>query len=144
MKIGFNKPYHTGKEIRYIANAINREHISGNGYYTRMCQQFFEGYYGYRKVLFTNSCTDALEMAALLLDVQPGDEVIVPSYTFTSTANAFILRGAKIIFADSEAQHPNMDIEKLKTLITSRTKVIVPVHYGGASCDMDKLMEHRQ
>jgi dTDP-4-amino-4,6-dideoxygalactose transaminase len=140
MKIGFNKPYQTGNESYYISDAIKRQHISGNGYYTGLCHRFFEQRFGYLKVLLTNSCTDALEMAAILLNIQKGDEVIVPSYTFTSSANAFILRGAKIVFADSESSHPNMDVAKLKPLINSKTKVIVAVHYGGIACDMDELM----
>ena len=140
MKIGFNKPYNTGNESYYISDAIKRQHISGNGYYTGLCHRFFQQRFGYSKVLLTNSCTDALEMAAILLHIEPGDEVIVPSYTFTSSANAFILRGAKIVFADSECSHPNIDISKLKPLINSRTKVIVAVHYGGIACDMDELM----
>jgi len=140
MKIGFNKPYHTGNESYYISDAIKRQHISGNGYYTGLCHHFFQQRFGYLKVLLTNSGTDALEMAAILLNIQQGDEVIVPSYTFTSCANAFMLRGAKIIFADSECSHPNIDIAKLKPLINSKTKVIVAVHYGGLACDMDELM----
>jgi dTDP-4-amino-4,6-dideoxygalactose transaminase len=140
MKIGFNKPYQTGKEREYICDALKRQQLSGNGYYTRRCQRFMENKYGFSKVLLTTSCTDALEMAAILLDIQPGDEVIMPSYTFTSTANAFILRGATIIFADSQKNHPNLDAEKLEPLITPQTKAIVVVHYGGVACDMDRIM----
>lgn len=140
MEIGFNKPYQTGKETYYISDAIKRQHISGNGYYTGLCHRFFEHRYGYLKVLLTNSCTDALEMAAILLNIQPGDEIIVPSYTFTSSANAFILRGAKIVFTDSGDSNPNMNIELIKPLVNSRTKAIVAVHYGGVACDMDELM----
>lgn len=141
LTIGFNKPYFTGKEIDYIIEAVAREKISGNGHFTQRCQEFMEKRYGIKKVLLTSSCTDALEMAALLIDTQPGDEIIMPSYTFVSTANAFILRGARVIFADSSAKNPNIDIEKLESLITERTKAIVVVHYAGVSCDMDKLME---
>src|SRR5882757_3236735 len=101
--IGFNKPYFTGKEIDYILEAVQREKISGNGYFTHRCQNFLELRYGIPKVLLTTSCTDALEMAALLINIKPGDEVIMPSYTFVSTSNAFVLRGAKIVFADSRA-----------------------------------------
>jgi dTDP-4-amino-4,6-dideoxygalactose transaminase len=114
--------------------------ISGNGLFTRKCQEFFQERYGFRKCLLTSSCTDALEMAALLCDIQPGDEVIMPSYTFASTANAFILRGARIVFADSRSDHPGMNEESIKGLITPRTKVIVPVHYAGVACDMDIIM----
>lgn len=140
-KIPFNKPYLTGKEPEYIIDAINRGKISGNGHYTLKCQQFFEKRYGFRKCLLTTSCTHALEMCAILLDIQPGDEVIMPSYTFVSTANAFVLRGAKIVFADSRTDHPNMDVSQVESLITQRTKAIVVVHYGGVAVDMEPLME---
>ncbi len=139
--IPFNKPYLTGKEPEYIIDAINRGKISGNGHYTKKCQQFFEERYGFRKCLLTTSCTDALEMAALLLDIQPGDEVIMPSYTFVSTANAFVLRGARIVFADSRSDHPNLDVGQIESLISPRTKAIVPVHYAGVAVEMDPLME---
>jgi dTDP-4-amino-4,6-dideoxygalactose transaminase len=139
--IPFNKPYLTGKEPAYIIDAISRGKISGNGHYTRLCQQFFEKSYGFRKCLLTTSCTDALEMTALLLDIQPGDEVIIPSYTFVSTANAFVLRGAKIVFADSMPGHPNLDVSRIGDLITPKTKAIVPVHYAGVAVDMDPLMD---
>jgi dTDP-4-amino-4,6-dideoxygalactose transaminase len=138
--IGFNRPHIGGKEIDYIIDAVSREKISGNGYFTRCCQDFLEKRYGIRKVLLTTSCTDALEMAALLIRIGPGDEIIMPSYTFVSTANAFVLRGANIIFADSSPDNPNMDIDKIEGLITDRTKAIVVVHYAGFSCDMDRLM----
>ena len=130
----------TGKEIDYVADAIARGHISGNGYYTKQCQSFFQERYGFQKCLLTTSCTDALEMAAILTGVGPGDEVILPSYTFVSTANAFALRGAKLVFCDSRQDHPGMDEDNIEALITSRTKVIVPVHYAGVACDMDKIM----
>jgi dTDP-4-amino-4,6-dideoxygalactose transaminase len=139
--IPFNKPYLTGKETEYIAEAVASGKISGNGKYTQFCQKYFEEKYGFKKTLLTTSCTDALEMAAILIDIQPGDEVIMPSYTFVSTANAFVLRGAKIVFADSESNHPNIDAYKIESLITSKTKAIVPVHYAGVSCDMDSIME---
>jgi dTDP-4-amino-4,6-dideoxygalactose transaminase len=138
--IPFNKPYLTGNETDYIASAVESGHISGNGMYTKRCQTFFEKKYGFQKCLLTTSCTDALEMAAILVDIQAGDEVIVPSYTFVSTVNAFVLRGAKIVFVDSRSDHPGMDEEKVEELITSKTKVIVPVHYAGVACDMDKIM----
>ena len=138
--IPFNKPYLTGKETHYIEAAVRSGKISGNGQFTRRCQAFFEQRYGFGKCLLTTSCTDALEMAAILLDLQPGDEVIVPSFTFVSTANAFVLRGAHIVFADSGAAHPNMDVSTLESLITPRTKAIVPVHYAGMACDMEAIM----
>lgn len=138
--IGFNKPHFTGKEIEYILEAVQREKISGNGYFTQRCQDFIEKRYGIRKVLLTTSCTDALEMAALLINISPGDEVMMPSYTFASTANAFVLRGATIIFADSNIQNPNIDVDKIEGLITKRTRAIVVVHYAGFCCDMDKVM----
>lgn len=139
--IPFNKPYFTGKETEYIKEAVASGHISGNGKYTKKCQQFFEEKYGFKKTLLTTSCTDALEMAAILINLKEGDEVIMPSYTFVSTANAFVLRGAKIVFADSLPNHPNMDCFSLEALITPKTKVIVPVHYAGVACDMDAIME---
>ncbi len=139
--IEFNKPYLTGKEAHYIYDAVYKEqHISGNGKYTKLCQQFFEERYGFRKCLLTTSCTDALEMAAILCDIHLGDEVIIPSYTFVSTALAFVRQGAKIVFVDSMPNHPNIDADKIEALITPRTKVIVPVHYAGVACDMDKIM----
>lgn len=138
--IPFNKPYLTGNETKYIEHAVSLGKISGNGYYTQKCQAFFEKKYGFRKALLTTSCTDALEMAAILADIQPGDEVIIPSYTFVSTAIAFIRQGAKIVFADSYSDNPNIDADKIESLITSKTKAIVPVHYAGVACDMDKIM----
>jgi dTDP-4-amino-4,6-dideoxygalactose transaminase len=139
--IPFNKPYLTGKETNYITDAVASGKISGNGKYTKMCQEFFENNFGFKKTLLTTSCTDALEMAAILIDLKEGDEVIMPSYTFVSTSNAFVLRGAKIVFADSLPNHPNMDCSTIEALITSKTKAIVPVHYAGVACDMDIIME---
>lgn len=139
--IPFNRPFLTGKEAHYMYQAVYTGKLSGNGEFTKKCQLFFEEKYGFKKALLTTSCTDALEMCAILCDVKPGDEVIVPSYTFVSTALAFVRQGAKIIFADSMETNPNMDADKLETLITPRTKVIVPVHYAGVACDMDKIME---
>lgn len=139
--IPFNKPFLTGKETHYIYEAVNSGKISGNGIFTKKCQQWFEEQYGLKKVLLTTSCTDALEMAAILANIQPGDEVIVPSYTFVSTAIAFVRQGATIIFADSYSNNPNIDADKIETLITPKTKAIVPVHYAGVACDMDKIME---
>jgi dTDP-4-amino-4,6-dideoxygalactose transaminase len=139
--IPFNKPYLTGNENKYIEQAVQSGKISGNGDFTKKCQSFFETTYGFGKCLLTSSCTDALEMAAILCNIQPGDEVIMPSYTFVSTANAFVLRGAKIVFADSYSDNPNIDAGKIESLITEKTKAIVPVHYAGVACDMDKIME---
>lgn len=139
--IVFNKPFLTGKEAHYMYQAVYDGKISGNGEFTKRCQKYFEERYGFRKCLLTTSCTDALEMASILCDVKPGDEVIVPSYTFVSSALAFVRAGAKIVFADSCNDNPNIDADKIEELITPRTKVIVPVHYAGAACDMDKIME---
>jgi dTDP-4-amino-4,6-dideoxygalactose transaminase len=139
--INFNKPYLTGKETDYIKQAVESMKISGDGMFTKKCHAFFEKKYAFKKVLLTTSCTDALEMAAILLDIKEGDEVIAPSYTFVSTVNAFILRGAKIVFIDSYADNPNMDISALEKLITPRTKVILPVHYAGIACEMDEIMQ---
>ena len=139
--IPFNKPFLTGKEAHYMYQAVYTGKLSGNGVFTKKCQEFFETRYGFKKCLMTTSCTDALEMAAILCDVQPGDEVIVPSYTFVSSALAFVRQGAKIVFADSCNDNPNIDANKLESLITDKTKVIVPVHYAGVACDMDKIME---
>lgn len=140
MQIPFNKPFFTGKETFYIKDTVERGHISGNGYYTKKCQSFFEEKYGFTKCLLTTSCTDALEMASILIDIKPGDEVIIPSFTFVSTANAFALRGAKIVFADSHEDHPGINEDLIEGLITEKTKAIVPVHYAGVACDMDKIM----
>ena len=140
MKIPYNKPYLTGNETKYIRKAIKAGKISGNGQYTALCHDFFRKKYGFQNVLLTTSCTHALEMAAILIDIHPGDEVIMPSFTFVSTANAFILRGAKIVFADSTGQHPNMSVDGLEELITAKTKAIVPVHYAGMACNMDEIM----
>ncbi|MFW5975030.1 MAG: dTDP-4-amino-4,6-dideoxygalactose transaminase [Bacteroidota bacterium] len=141
IKIPFNKPYFTGKEAHNVGKCAYTGKISGNGYYTNECHRFFESRFGFERVLLTSSCTDALEMAALLCDIQPGDEVIMPSYTFVSTANAFALRGARIVFADVEKAIPNIDLAQVKALITPKTKAVVVVHYGGVAVDMDKLME---
>ena len=138
--IPFNKPYFTGKETIYIEQAVRSGKISGNGEFTKKCQQFFEEKYAIKKCLLTSSCTDALEMCAILAEIQDGDEVIVPSYTFVSTALAFVRQGAKIVFADSQIHHPNIDADNLERLITSKTKAIVPVHYAGMACDMKKIM----
>src|SRR6188768_4048993 len=139
--IPFNKPHLAGNEFEYIKKSIESGKISGDGIFTKKCHEFFEKQFGFQKCLLTTSCTDALEMAAILLNIQPGDEIIMPSYTFVSTANAFVLRGANIIFADSSEDNPNVDVGKLEELITKKTKAIVIVHYGGFCCDMDKVME---
>lgn len=141
MKVSFNRPFLTGKEAHYMYQAVYTGKLSGNGVFTKKCQQFFEEKYGFKKAIMTTSGTDALEMAAILCDVQPGDEVIVPSYTFVSSALAFVRQGAKIVFADSCEDNPNIDADKIEALITDKTKVIVPVHYAGVACDMDKIMD---
>lgn len=139
-KIPFNKPYIIGDEIEYIKASVNKLKISGDGFFNKKCHDFFEQTYDFKKVLLTTSCTDALEMSALLINIQPGDEVIMPSYTFVSTANAFVLRGAKIIFCDSRPDHPGINEDSIEHLITSKTKAIVCVHYAGVSCNMEKLL----
>lgn len=138
--INFNKPYLTGKETQYIEEAVLTGKISGNGIFTKKCQDFFKRQYGFKKCLLTTSCTDALEMCAILADIKEGDEIIVPSYTFVSTALAFIRQGATIVFADSMDNHPNIKTDNLENLITEKTKAIVPVHYAGMSCDMETIM----
>ncbi len=139
--INFNKPYLTGKETHYIYQAVDSKKLSGNGMFTKKCHAYFETNYNFHKTLLTTSCTDALEMAALLIDIEQGDEVIMPSYTFVSTSNAFVLRGAKIVFADSYPDQPNVDPACLEALITPKTKAIVVVHYAGVACDMDAIMD---
>lgn len=138
--IPFNKPFLTGKEAHYMYKAVYTGKLSGNGYFTKKCQKFFENKYGFKKCLLTTSGTDALEMCAMLCDLKPGDEVIVPSYTFVSTALAFLREGATVVFADSMDSNPNLDVDKLESLITPKTRVIAPVHYAGVACDMDKIM----
>ena len=138
--IPFNKPYLTGKEMQYIEEAVKSGKISGNGLFTKKCQEFFEKEFGFKKTLLTTSCTDALEMAAILADIKEGDEVIVPSFTFVSTALAFVRQGADIVFADSYSDNPNINADQIEALITEKTKAIVVVHYAGVACDMDKIM----
>lgn len=138
--IPFNKPYQSGKETTYITEAVKSGKISGDGVFTKRCHDFFEKRFGFKKTLLTTSCTDALELAALLVNIQPGDEVIMPSYTFVSTANAFVLRGAKIRFVDSRPDHPGIDEDAIEAQINERTKVIAPVHYAGVASDMGKIM----
>lgn len=138
--IPFNRPYISGKEIENISQAIESRKLSGDGMFTKKCQAWFETEYGFYKTLLTTSCTDALEMSAILLNIRMNDEVILPSYTFVSTANAFALRGARLVFADSKSDHPNIDPNEIERLITPRTKAIVVVHYAGVACDMDKIL----
>jgi dTDP-4-amino-4,6-dideoxygalactose transaminase len=139
-RIPFNKPYMTGTELTYVAEAVRTGHISGDGSYTRKCHTLLEELFGVPKALLTTSCTHALEMAAIILDLKPGDEVIVPSFTFVSTVNAFVLRGATPIFADVRLDTLNLDEMQLERLITPRTRAIVPVHYAGVACEMDTIM----
>src|SRR5690606_4724134 len=138
--IPFNKPFLTGRETAYIQQAVDRGKLSGNGEFTQRCQWFFQNRYGFGSCFLINSCTAALEMAALLLNIKEGDEVIMPAYTFVSTANAFVLRGAKPVFVDSRPDHPGMDEYAVEGLVTPKTKAIVAVHYAGVACDMDLLM----
>ncbi len=140
-EIPFNKPYIIGKELEYIEDAVKSGKLSGNGKYSKFCHEFFKKRYGFKECLLTNSCTDALEMAAILLNIENGDEVIMPSYTFVSTANAFELRGARIIFADSQPDNPNVDVQSIEALISPKTKAIVVVHYAGVACQMDEIMK---
>lgn len=141
MKIPFNKPHFTNNEIKHIIQAAMTGQISGNGHFTRKCHRFLEKKFGFGKAFLTSSCTDALEMAAVLLDLKPGDEVICPSYTFVSTAGSFVLHGAAIRFADSRPEHPNVDASKIEGLITPRTRAIIAMHYGGMACDMDRITD---
>jgi dTDP-4-amino-4,6-dideoxygalactose transaminase len=139
--IPFNRPYIVGDEFRYMMDAIQRSHISGDGYFTKKCHALLERELGVPKVLLTTSCTHALEMAALLLEIKPRDEVIVPSFTFVSTVNAFVLRGGRPVFTDIRPDTLNLDETQLERLITSHTKAVVPVHYAGVGCEMDTILE---
>jgi dTDP-4-amino-4,6-dideoxygalactose transaminase len=141
-QIVFNRPFVTGDEPLYISKAVLKGKLSGNGEFTKLCQQFFEKRYGIPKCLLTTSGTDALEMAALLLNIQPGDEVIVPSFTFVSTANAFALRGAKIVFADVDENIPNITLAEIRKLVSSKTKAIVVVHYAGFGGEIDQIVKY--
>jgi dTDP-4-amino-4,6-dideoxygalactose transaminase len=141
LRIPFNKPYMTGKELGYIAEAHANSHLAGDGAFTRQCSAWLEKQIGSRKALLTHSCTAALEMAAILADLQPGDEVIMPSFTFVSTANAFVLRGAVPVFVDVRPDTFNIDETKIEAAITPRTRAIVPVHYAGVGCEMDTIMD---
>jgi dTDP-4-amino-4,6-dideoxygalactose transaminase len=141
IRIDFNQPALTGRELEYIHQAIERRHISGDGYFTRLCHSWLEKELGVPRVLLTTSCTHALEMAAMLLDLQPGDEVIVPAFTFVSTVNAFVLRGAHPVFIDIREDTLNLDENRLEALITPHTRAIVPVHYAGVGCEMYPILE---
>lgn len=138
--IPFNKPPYTSNEDQYVLAAMRSDKISGDGKFTQLCHQWFEQKLGCKKALLTPNCTQALEMAAILIDIQPGDEVIMPSYTFVSTANAFVLRGAKIIFVDIRPDTMNINEVLIEAAITANTKAIVPVHYAGVACEMDSIM----
>jgi dTDP-4-amino-4,6-dideoxygalactose transaminase len=144
MQIPFNKPYMTGKELWYISQAHASGHLAGDGMFTKKCSAALEKRIGTQRALLTHSCTAALEMAAILADIRPGDEVIMPSYTFVSTSNAFVLRGATPVFVDIRHDTLNIDETKIEAAITSRTKAIVPVHYAGVSCEMDTIMDIAQ
>ncbi len=141
MIVPFNKPYMTGKELWYISQAHASGHLAGDGQFTKKCSAWLEQRTGSQKALLTHSCTAALEMAAMLADIQPGDEVIMPSYTFVSTANAFVLRGATPVFVDIRPDTLNIDEARIEAAITPRTKAIMPVHYAGVSCEMDTIMD---
>ena len=140
-EIPFNRSNLSGNELEYVAEAVRMGHISGDGFYTRQCQDFLERKLGVRKALLTTSCTHALELAALLLDLNKGDEIIVPAFSFVSTANAFVLRGARPVFADVRPDTLNLDEKKLPQLITRNTRGIVPVHYAGVGCEMDTILD---
>lgn len=139
--IPFNKPPFVGKELKYIEEAVNCNKLCGDGQFTKKCNHYLEKITGSEKVLLTTSCTHAIEMAAILADIGPGDEVIMPSYTFVSTANAFVLRGARAVFVDIRPDTMNIDENLIEAAITDRTKAIVPVHYAGVSCEMDTIMD---
>ena len=141
LKVDFNRPVIVGKELEYMQQAIMNGHISGDGPFTKSCHAFLENQIGVRKALLTTSCTHALEMSAILLQLQPGDEVIIPDFTFVSTVNAFVLRGARPVFADIRPDTLNLDESRLEAALTPRTKAIVPVHYAGVGCDMDSITE---
>lgn len=140
MTIPFNKPFTIGPELEYITDAVARGHLSGDGHYTKLCHRWLEQQLGAKRALLTHSCTAALEMAAILCDIQPGDEVIMPSYTFVSTANAFVLRGGVPVFVDIRPDTLNLDEKLITAAITPKTRAIVPVHYAGVACEMDAIM----
>ena len=142
--IPFNKPPFVGKELKYIEEAVNCHKLCGDGQFTKKCNVFLEKITKTKKVLLTTSCTHAIEMAAILADIAPGDEVIMPSYTFVSTANAFVLRGARVVFVDIRPDTMNIDENLIEAAITDKTKAIVPVHYAGVSCEMDIILDIAQ
>lgn len=139
--IKFNVTPVTGDEMKHISHAVDNKKLCGDGYYSKLCESWFEEQFGAKSVMLTPSCTAALEMAAIILNISPGDEVIMPSYTFVSTANAFVIHGAKVVFVDIDPTTMNIDVKKIESAITPRTKAIVPVHYAGIGCDMDAIME---
>lgn len=141
MEIPFNIPSVVGTEQEYIQDAINRRKLCGDNYYTKLCNEFIENKFKAQKSLLTTSCTHALELSAILCDIKPDDEVIMPSFTFVSTANAFVLRGAKIVFVDIRPDTQNIDENLIERAITEKTKAIVPVHYAGIACEMDRIIE---
>lgn len=141
LKIPFNKPYLHGRELVYIAQSVQSGKISGDGIFSNKVKDFFHERYNFVDNFLTSSCTDALEMTAILANISPGDEVIVPAYTFVSTANAFVLRGAKIVFADSMDDHPNIDASGIEALISDKTRAIVVVHYAGVACDLERILK---
>lgn len=141
LKVDFNRPVIVGKELEYMKQAIENRHISGDGPFTKKCHAFLESELGVRKALLTTSCTHALEMSAILLEIQPGDEVIIPDFTFVSTVNAFVLRGARPVFLDIRTDTLNLDVSGLEAAITANTKAVVPVHYAGVGCEMDTLID---
>lgn len=140
-KINFNEGTFLGTELNYIQDAINRKHVSGDGYYTKQCNEILENKFGCKKALLTHSCSAALEISAMLLNLEQGDEIICPSYTFVTTASSFVLRGAKCVFVDIKEDTLNIDENLIEKAITNKTKAIVPVHYAGVPCEMDKILE---
>ena len=139
--IKFNKAFYSGKEEKYLQDVLCSGKLSGDGQYTKKCNEWIQNRTGIAKALLTTSCTHAIELAAILANIVPGDEVIMPSFTFVSTANAFVLRGAKIVFVDIRPDTMNIDEKLIESAITSRTKAIVPVHYAGVGCEMDTIMD---
>ena len=137
--IKFNIPYISGKEITFINEVISNQSFSGDNNYSRLCEQFFEEKYGFNKCYLTPSCTSALEMASLILELNPGDEIVVPSYTFASCPNPFLIKGVKVILADCEESYPNISVQHIQRLITPKTKAIMIMHYGGVACDVLKI-----
>ena len=137
--VPFNKPYFCGDELDFLKKSLDSGKISGDGMFTVKCQDFFQNEYGFRSSFLTTSCTDALEMSSLLSELNSGDEVILPSYSFVSTANPFLLRGVKLVFADSSIENPNICVKSIEKLISKKTKAIVIIHYAGIACDIDAI-----